>query len=283
MINNNKGQGAGLAWGVFAFIAFTITIIVLIVGFDTIDASHLGVKIKFGEITGVMEPGMQWTGLFTHVEEYDMRIRKSTVIMEGVNSATDSSGQAVFGSVNVNYRVKNNKDVVWNLYKNVGPDSVIEDRLNLGPIIREGFKQATVKYEAMDILNKRQEVKELAIKNIQGNFPAEYFEIVDIVVENIDFTPEFKLAIEQKKIATQNKLKEEEQVQVVIFQQQQEIERFKADAEKMRLQKAEITELLVQQQMIIKWDGHLPQYLIMPPEGGGMLMQLAKGESLSVK
>ena len=45
------------------------------------------------------------------------------------------------------------------------------------PIVREGFKQATVQFEALEILEKRQEVKELAKENIRKNFPEEYFEI----------------------------------------------------------------------------------------------------------
>ena len=42
--------------------------------------------------------------------------------------------------------------------------------------------------------------------------------------------------------------------------------------------------MLIQQQMISRWDGKLPSYLIMPSnsEGMGMLMQLAKGDISAV-
>ena len=49
------------------------------------------------------------------------------------------------------------------------------------------------------------------------------------------------------------------------------------DAEKMKLQKTEITDLLVKQQMISKWDGRMPQYLIVTDASQGMFLQLAKG------
>lgn len=259
---NKKAQAMGIIGAVFV-IAVIVGLFFLFSGFDSVDANHLGVKVRLGKITGTMEPGWEWTGLFTNVYQYDMRIRKVKVdMLDEQSSATDRDGQAVFGSVSVNYRLKGNKDVVQSLYANVGRDKEIADKLNLQPIIKEGFKQATVQYEAIEILQNRQEVKEHAQENIRKNFPETYFEIVDIVVEDIDFSPAFKKAIEDKKVATQNKLKEEEQVEVVKFQQQQEIEKYKAEAEKLRLQKSEITPLLVQQRWIEKWDGKLPQYMI---------------------
>ena len=117
-------------------------------------------------------------------------------------------------------------------------------------------------------------MKQVAVENIRNNFPTEYFEIQDIVISNIDFSVGFKEAIDQKKIAEQNALKEKNQVDVVKFQQQQEIERYKAEAEKLRLQKSQITTLLIQQQWINKWDGHLPAYMMTTPENANTLLQI---------
>lgn len=276
-----SGKGNLGVFGVTFFVILSVGLFVMFAGFDTVDANHLGVKVRLGKMAGIMEPGMQWTGVLTTVHQYDMRIRQVRVDMQGADAAADRDGQTVYGSVSVNYRLKGDKNVVEKLYVNVGGDDVIAQRLNIEPIIREGFKQATVQFEAIQILEKRQEVKELAKENIKRNFPAEYFEIVDIVVENIDFSDGFNQAIEAKKVATQNRLKEEEQVQVVKFQQQQEIEKYKAEAEKLRLQKAEVTALLNEQKMIEKWDGKLPGYLIITPDSQGLFLQLAQGQGLA--
>lgn len=281
MVRENKKAQAGTIITGVVVIVFICALFAAFTGFDTVDANHLGVMVELGKLKGVMDPGIQWTGIFTEVYQYDMRIRKASVEMVGGGSATDKDGQAIYGTVAVNYRLKGNREVVSSLYKNVGTDDVIADRLNIQPIIREGFKQATVKYEAIEILENRQKVKDEAKENIKRNFPEEYFEIVDIVVENIDFSQDFKNAIEAKKVATQNKLKEEEQVQVVKFQQQQEIEKYKAEAEKLRLQKQEVTSLLNEQKMIEKWDGKLPEYLIITPDSQGMLLNLAQGKGVS--
>lgn len=268
-----KGEYYHIIGGIFVFL-FIGALLLLFLGFDTVDANHIGVKVRLGELIGTQDAGMQWTGLFTHVYQYDLRVRKVVVELQGSQSAVDKTGQSVFATINVNYKVKPSHETVTNLYKNVGTDSVIEDRLNLDAIIREGFKQATVKYDALEILEKRQEVKELAKEYIHNNFPKEYFEINDIVITNIDFSENFKRAIEDKKTAEQLALKEENQLEVVKFQQQQEIEKYKAEAEKLRLQKQEVSELLNQRMWIEKWDGKLPTYMITTAETQDQLLNL---------
>lgn len=264
--------------GVLAIMVFVVALFVGLSGFDKVEANHLGVKVRLGEVIGHMDAGMQWTGMFVQVHQYDLRLRKEVIDLTGGNSAVDKTGQAVFATINVNYRVKPKPDTIIKLYTNVGKDNVIADRLNLEAIIREGFKQATVKYDALEILEKRQKVKQEAKEFIRSNFPSEYFEIVDIVITNIDFSEQFKQAIEDKKTAEQTALKEKNQLEVVKFQQQQEIEKYKAEAEKLRLQKTQVTALLNQQKWIEKWDGRLPEYMITSGDTQGMLLNLPVGK-----
>jgi regulator of protease activity HflC (stomatin/prohibitin superfamily) len=267
-------KGEWTSGAIFGSVIGMIVFFGLMLGFDTVPASHIGVMVEWGNIKGTMFPGTRWTGLFTDVYSYDLRTRQTVVKLEGADSAPDKGGQAVYGIINVNYRLKQDPDIAVRLFKNIGEDSRIVNVLNIIPIIKEGFKQATVKYTSMEILENRQQVKEAAIENIKNNFPKDYFEIQDIVISNIDFSPEFNAAIEAKKIAEQNAIKEENQLQVVIFQQKQEIEKSKAAAMQMQLQKSELTDLLIQQQWIGKWDGKLPQYMLVSQEQANYLLQL---------
>lgn len=270
-----KKKGQSVELGITAVIVLLLllgTVVVLMLGFDMVEPSHLGVMVRFGEIKGVMENGFRWTGLFTTVHRYDLRTRKAVLELTGGNSAIDKTGQYVSAVINVNYRVKPTHETIMALYRNIGKDNVIADRLNLDAIIREGFKQATVRYDALEIIEKRQEVKELAKENIFNNFPAEYFEIENIVITNIDFSDGFKKAIEDKKIAEQRAMEEENKLQVVIFQQQQKITEYKALAEQIRLQSTALTELTLRQKYLDVWDGHLPQYMIASPETISMFL-----------
>lgn len=258
-----KAQELALSITVIAVIVLAVAgFLYFLMAYDMVEPSHRGVQVRFGKILGIQKPSLQHTGLFTHVYHYDMRTRKIEMDLVGENSAVDRDGQMIKAKINVNYRIKDSDETVWRLYENVGTDSIIADRLNIPEIITEGFKQATVKFEALDIVDKRQEVKELAKQNIHNNFPKHYFEIENIVITNIDWSTEFKAEIEAKKVAEQEKLKEENKLEVVIFQQQQEIEKFKAEAEQIRLQSVALTELTLRQKYLETWNGVLPLYMI---------------------
>lgn len=278
-----KGQkDVYLALAGIGFVVILVcSFIFFLMAFDKVEASHMGVQVGVnGQIKGVQHPSLQYTGLFTHVYQYDMRTRKIEMDLTGDNSAVDNTGQMINAKINVNYRIKDSDDTIRNLYANVGTDDIIAERLNIPEIITEGFKQATVRFEALDIVNKRQEVKELAKENIHNNFPKEYFEIENIVITNIDWSPQFKSEIEAKKVAEQEKLKEENKLQVVIFQQQQEIEKYKADAERIKLQSETLTELTLRQKYLEVWDGHLPSYMIANQDTINMFLptpELVKG------
>jgi prohibitin 2 len=261
-------EGNGIFYAIpILLVLFFGALVFFFMAFDTVDANHIGVKVRFGSILGTMTSGMQYTGLFTHVEEYDMRTRKVVVDMQGTQSSVDKTGQAVYGTIDVNFRIKPSEETVMKLYKEVGSNDAIVDRLNIDPIIREGYKQATSQYDALEVAtDKREAVKEEAIELIRLHFPTEYFELQNVVITNIDFNTEFKNAIEAKKVSIQDMEKERNQLEVVKFQQQQKIVEYEAQARQLELQKNQINQLLISQQLIAKWDGHYPQYLIIPSE-----------------
>lgn len=273
---DRKGQGEKIVIvGVILVVLFFGALIFFFLGFDTVDANHIGVKIRFGNILGTMTSGMQYTGVFTHVEEYDMRTRKIVVDMQGTQSSVDKTGQAVFGTIDVNFRIKPNAETVMKLYQNVGTNDVVADRLNIDPIVREGYKQATSQYDALEVAtDKREAVKEKAIDLIRQHFPTDYFELQNVVITNIDFSQNFKDAIESKKVSQQLAEREKNQLEVVKYQQEQEITKYRAIAEQYKLQSQQITPMLIQKAWIEKWSGNLPQYVITTSDNANFLMQL---------
>jgi len=262
---------------------FFIVILIAVLGFDVVDASHIGVKNKFGVIEGTMTSGMQWTGLFTHVEQYDLRMRKLTIDMQGDESAVDKDGQSIFATIEINYRLKS--DSVENAYRQVGKDNIVANILNLDGIVREGFKDTTSKYSALEIVQNRQEIKEKAIIQIQSNFPESYFILENVIVSNIDFNVGFKNAIEQKKTNEELAKAKEKEVAISQYEADKKIEfargeaeskklnaeavayetltKAKAEAEGLALKRVELTQLMIQNNLIDKWSGELPNFLIM--------------------
>jgi regulator of protease activity HflC (stomatin/prohibitin superfamily) len=293
---------------IIAFIAVVVIVIgVLSAGFDTVDASHKAVLVQFGKIQGTMDPGMKWTGMFVDAIQYDMRVRKMTVTMQGDQSAVDKDGQSVYATIDINFRLK--PDSVINVYSHIGTDSQIADVLNVQGIIKEGFKTVTSKYTSTEIWQDREKVKIEAIEQISKNFPAEYFTLENVVVTNLDYNPAFKNAIEQQKVNEKMALAKEQEVNVKKYEADMKIQEArgtaestklaaeadaytkkvmadsiayqtlavaKSEAEGLKLKKAELTPLMVENNRIDAWKAggaQVPNYVI-GDVNGGFLLQL---------
>ena len=285
--------------GIAFIVVVAVALFVGLAGFDTVDASHKGVKVRFGKIIGTMDPGMAWTGLFTDVNQYSLRTRKVEVTMEGAEGAVDKDGQSVYGRIEVNYRLKG--DNVENAYRNIGKDKsgLLENVLNVDGIIREGFKTTTSQYTSLEIFQKRAEVKAKAIELITSNFPENYFILENVVVSNIDFNPAFKNAIEQEKTNERLAAAKEKEVDIAKFQANMKIETARGEAESAKLaaeakayqvlkqaesearalalKKKELTPLMLANNWVDAWDGNLPMYMITTEQAQGVLMQLPTG------
>lgn len=284
-------------------ILFAAALIVFSLGFDTVDASHKGVKVRLGKITGVMNPGLEWTGFFTEVNQYDLRTRKMSVDMMGAQGAVDKDGQSIYATIEINYKL--NGENVENAYSKIGYDSTLSDTLRLEGIVKEGFKTVTSQYTSLEVFQKRQEVKDKAIEQIQSRFPQEYFSIDNVIISNIDFNPAFKAAIEQKKVAEEMAKATEQEVLVNKFEADKQIETArgqseskklqseaeayqkrvlaesqayeitevaKAEAKALELKAQELTPLMIQNNWIDAWDGTLPKYMF--GDDSNMLMEI---------
>ena len=291
---NKKSQNNIVIGGAIAVIV-TIAIVAMIVmfmGFDSVDASHIGVKNRFGEILGTMNPGMQWTGLFVSVTQYDLRTRQLTVeMLQNEQTAIDKDGQSIKARILINYHL--NPDSVIDAYQKVGMNDDMARILNLEGITREGFKSTTAKYTSTEIWQKRQEVKDEAIKNIESNFPKKYFVLENVVIPDIDFNPAFIAAIEQQKTNEKLALAKEQEVAIAQFEAQRKVAEQKglsdaakiqydadaykilvaaqSDAQSLRLKREQVTPLMVQLEYINAWKA-----------GGAQVPRIVLGNSPSM-
>lgn len=289
---NKKGIG-----GVFISIV-VFAVIAMLVGFlcfDAVDASHKGVKVKIGKITGTMNPGIEFTGPFTKVYQYDLRVRTMTVDMQGNQGAVDKDGQSIYATIEVNYRL--NPENVDKAYAEIGRDKALADVLRIEGLVKEGFKTVTSQYTSLDIFQKRAEVKDKAIEQIQSKFPQDYFTLENVIISNIDFNEAFKSAIEQKKVAEEMAKAKEQEVLVNKFEADKQIEtargqaesaklqaeaeayqievKAKAEARALELKAQELTPLMVQNNWIDAWSkgANVPMY-IAGESGQDFLMQM---------
>lgn len=294
---NKKGQAGFAILGIVA-VLFIATLFIMLLGFDTVDASHIGVMNQFGELKGVMYPGMKWTGIFTHVEQYDLRMHQETIEMiSGEQTAVDKDGQSIKARIQINYKL--NPDSVIDAYKEIGTDANMPKVLNLDGIVREGFKIASAKYTSTEIWQNRQKVKDDAIAIIESNFPKKYFTLENIIIPDIDFNPTFMAAIEQQKTNEKLALAKEKEVDIAKFEADRKVAEQKgisdsakiqydadaykilkaaeSEAEALRMKKEQLTPLMVQNNWIDAWKAggaQVPQWIMSNDKDSSFLMQI---------
>lgn len=291
-MNREDNVEKTLKIGIGLIILIVVGIIVLFLGFDKVDADKVGVMDRFGVVLGTMPSGLRWTGLFVAVTEYPLTVQKMS--LDRIE-AVDVGGQAVFASIAVNYRIKN-PEVPLEMYQRVattGDMRIVEDILAMYEKVEESFKQVSVQYEAIEILENRDEVRAKTIERINTLFPKEYFEIISITVSNIDFQKSFNDAIQLKKDNTQLAKAAQEKVVQAEAEADQEIQhaRGKAESKKLdaeavayalRLQRLEITPMMVQRAWIDKWNGDVPTYMMGAMEETNLLLQIPTADENQV-
>jgi regulator of protease activity HflC (stomatin/prohibitin superfamily) len=190
----------------------------------------------------------------------------------------------------IQYQIMSDK--VIDIATQYGKLEVLQNRIE--SIAIEKTKAVLSGHKAMDIIANRAAISpdvEAAIKEAVGD--EYYVNIVTVVLVNIDFSDAFELAVEEKMIAEQAKLKADYENEMKIAkaeaeaaaklkeaQAKIEIEKAEAEAKKIaaeaeaeanRIVEESITDKILEKLLAEKWDGKLPVVIgdgefILPPE-----------------
>ena len=191
-----------------------------------IEAGSVGVVYQFGEIVGQKGEGLQFIAPWQELRTESIKVqRKRFDNVSGFSRET----QDVIVSTTLNYRV--DPAAVQQLYRTVGPnwfDTLVEPRIN------QFFKAETVKYNTVDIAPNREQIRLDVQEKLDADLRQFSITVEDLLIDNIDFTTEFKQSIEEKQIAAQNALREQERISQRQAEAQQGIESAKGEAEQER-------------------------------------------------
>ncbi len=227
----------GVARGVAAALGAVIVIWTIFAAFHQVPAGHVGVVSEFGAIVDQTDDGLQlippWRTLqnatvqvqsFAFTDEPGNVPSNVTVLGSGLDSFSKET-QDVF--INARLDIQVSPRDVQGLYRGVGPDyvnKIVPQR------VTQIFKDETVRFSTVDIAPNREAIREAVEQRIDEELEAFSIDVVALLIDDIDFQPEFKNAIEAKQVATQEALREEELVQKAQFQAQQQIELAKGEA-----------------------------------------------------
>lgn len=263
--------------GVVAFIlgiALVISFVIVPFSFRTVSSGEIAVVKHLGKIEGVKTAGTHYSSWITNSYiKYDTKVQN----LEAKTAAYSSDAQTMDIQMTIQYQILGDK--VVDIATQYGKLDVLQGRIE--SIALEKTKSVLSSHKAMDIIANRATISpavEAAIKEAVGD---EYFvDIVAVVITNIDFSDAFELAVEEKMIAEQAKLKAdyENETKVAMAQAeaeaklkaaQAEIEIAKAEAEALKIAAeaeaeankiidASITDKIIEKIFADTWDGKLP-------------------------
>ncbi len=198
--------------------------------FHQVDAGHVGVVYEFGAIVDQTTDGLVLTPPWREVRQANVQVQRHAFPRL---TAASSETQNVYLAVTLNYEVS--PGAVQELYREVGPnyfDKLIETRIN------QFFKDETVQYSAVDVTRKRDEIREAVAIRLAADLKPYSIAVVALLIDDISYSDEFERSIEQKQVASQDALREQERVKQKEFEAEQAAAVAKGEAEAQKLRAA---------------------------------------------
>jgi len=247
---------------IIRIIAGLIALFMLLIFFNPfviVGAGERGVVLNFGAVqASVFGEGLHFRiPLVQRVIKLDVRVHKSQTDAESVSKDL----QDTHSTIAVNYHILPDK-ANW-VYQSLGRE--YKERI-IDPAVQEVVKAVTARYTAVELITQREkvraEIKELLKQRLIGyNILVDDFSII-----NFRFSQQFTQAIEAKQTAEQYALKAQRDLERIKIEAEQKVTQARAEAEALRLQKANISAELVKLRQIEaslkaieKWDGHMPK------------------------
>jgi prohibitin 2 len=202
-----------------------------------------------------------------------VNIRQKTQVVRADCFSSDL--QQVVMDLRILFRVP--EQSVVQIYKQYAGDPF--DSL-IAPRVQEAIKEVTALQTAEQIVKHREEVKQKALAAARVKI-GEILRVEDIVIRNIELSPELERAIEAKMVA------EQEAVKARFTQMQKQVEaetaviraRGEAEAIKVRGEALKLNPAFLQLEIVERWNGKSPLAVPADPRNTGARLLLPLGQT----
>ena len=250
-----------------AVITVIIIIVVLAESITIVEAGHRGVVLYLGAVENrVLGEGVHF--IIPFVERVDqMEVRTQKFQAEATAASKDL--QEVQTVIALNYRIDPTE--ANSIYQVLGVNYA--DRV-ISPTIQESVKASVAKFNAEELITRRETAKGVIADAIRSTLANQSIQSQNVFITDFQFSEAFATQIEQKVVAFQKFLTEQNNLRAIEVvanqtaaqaggQARANIERATGEAEAIKT----ITEQLrqspeyLQWQAITKWNGQMPYAL----------------------
>lgn len=288
----NEEKTPFLVGGVAGAIASLVLFAIIPFSIHTVDTGEIAVVKHLGEARTIRTAGTHFDFWITEsYQRYDAKVQNVDI----VTAAYSSDAQTMNIQMTLQYQIM--PDKVMDIVTQYGSLDMLQNRLQ--SIAVEKSKTVLSSRKAMDIISDRAAMSPAVEQAIREAIDESYFvNVTAVVLTNIDFSDAFELAVEEKMIAEQAKLKAEYENETKIAQAEADAKAKIAAAEgeaKAKIVAAEaekaanemleqsITDKILQKSYLDKWNGELPS--VISGDGSGIMLDigsLSKSDSSEV-
>jgi regulator of protease activity HflC (stomatin/prohibitin superfamily) len=245
----------------YALVPFLL--VVATIAFESITIvppGHVGVQVTLGKtnLEQALPEGTSFVNPISSVRNVNVQLQRAE--LENQNAGTKDM-QQVHTDIVVNYRLT--ASMVPTIYKEFGLN--VADKV-LAPAISESFKTVTGQYTSEELITKREEVSGKILERLGSKVQPFDITVSNISLVNFGFGRAYQDAIDAKMVATQSKLKAEQDLQRIEVEAKSRIAQAEGEAKAIKIQAEAIQTnggaAYVQLQAIEKWDGKLPNTVL---------------------
>ena len=241
-------------------IAAVVALVVLGCGFScfySIEPGFRGVLVTLGKVEQVSHPngvGFKWP-FVSKMYEMDVRTKK----MSDSTSTYTSDIQTAELRYVFTYELR--QENVHALYEKVGMD--YEAKI-IVPVLNDVLKDVIGKWQAQELVANREKARDQILSSLREKLDKSFLQNISFQLIDIDYSDKFEGAIEDKVIAEQKAQEAVNNTTRIREEAQQKVITARAEAEAMEIKSQALAKNqgLTQYEAVLKWDGHLPNYMM---------------------
>lgn len=266
--------------GLLAFLGASIIGVLIVspvlflTSFRTVDSGEVAVVTRFGAVTGrVLEPGAHFITPFVEGTKY---VNTKFLLYETMKTKDIelSSSDYKDGQVDTNTKDGQGVDLFYTIRFSIDPTQVVSVIENFGSeealvdkIVRaESRSVARVvpsNYEAETLYvgEGKAKVGQDIFEQIEDKFNQNAIILDSVLIREIGFNPEYIAAIEEQQREAVRVGTAQQKAEQAKYEKESRITQAEGQAKEQELQRATISDELLEKMWIEQWDGKLPMYM----------------------
>lgn len=256
-------------------------------GVRTVPSGYKGVKTQWGSVIGMEDEGFHWVNciLGEDIVNINTQIKLTKLDNESIGTIDQ---QEAWGTISINYQLE--KGYVDEIFKTLRMDW--EERI-IVPKMRDSLKDTTAKFRADEFLLNRTQVGFTFKSLLTSRLEQYHILLIDVQLENFKFSDKYQEQVNARSEAEQKALTEKNNLEIIRYQQEQEILKQEASAtmqkiqaeayanvtlteatanalkvtieataqaDALRLINSQLTAIYLKYMALEEWDGKLPYY-----------------------